>query len=76
MGWVCMAAPLQGLVKPGCCPLLFSGGLSKPRAQFWETQKWAGCAFSHHNILLTFHSKRAQSCGWVPSPGEGDLSVL
>ena len=57
-----LAAPLQGLfgvwmVPPP--PLWVS--LHTPCTEFWETQKWPGCAFSHHNTLLTFHSKQAQS---------------
>ena len=77
ISWVCMVAPLSGadgawLVPP---PPLW-GSLQAPCTVFWETQKWAGCAFSHHNTLLTFYSKRAQRRGCVPSHGERDLSVL
>ena len=39
VGCVCMAAPLQGLVGPGWCPLFLSGGPSKPRAQFSERHR-------------------------------------
>ena len=74
---VCLAVPLQGLfgawVMP---PRPLCGSLHTPCTEFWETQKRADCAFSHHNTLLTFYSKQAQSRGCAPSPGEGDLSVL
>ena len=74
---VCLVVPLQGLfgaqVMP---PPPLCGSLHAPCTEFWETQKRAGCAFSHHNTLLIFYSKWAQSSGCVPSPGEGDHSVL
>ena len=52
------------------------GSLQAPCTVFWETQKRAGCAFSHHNTLLNLYSKWAQSRGCVLSPGEVDLFVF
>ena len=56
-----LAAPQQGLFGAWMVPhppLWVS--LHTPCIEFWETQKRAGCAFSH-NTLLTFYSKGAQS---------------
>ena len=74
---VCLAAPLHGLVGASVVPPPpHCGSLHAPCTEFWETQKRAGCAFLHHNTLLTFYSKQAQSRGCAPSPGEGDPSVF
>ena len=56
-----LVAPLQGLFGAWMVPLPpLWVSLHAPCTEFWETQKRAGCAFSH-NTLLTFYSKGAQS---------------
>ena len=73
---VCLAVSMQGLFGDWVVPPPpLCGSVHAPCTEFWETQKRSGCAFSHHNTLLTFYSKRAQSGGCAPSPVEG-MSVL
>ena len=58
-------------------PPPLSGSLHTLYTEFWETQKWAGCAFLHHNTLLTFYSKQAQSKGaCLPLGRETILSLM
>ena len=59
---MCLAAPLQGLVGAWVVPPPpLWGSLHALCTEFLETQKWAGCAFSHHNTFLTFYSKRLRA---------------
>ena len=71
--WRC---PCRGWLAPRCCSLLLSGGLSMPRAHSSGRHR-NGLALNFHTTTLYWLSTaKAQSHEFVPSPGEGDLSVL